>query len=97
MFINVFINARYGERTSQIVEVQISVNWSTQGCQMAYFQNKDTNLGKFWRVLQWKVLIYFMAIRPILRPLGIFVVIWYILWLFGIFSPFWYIVPIEIW
>jgi hypothetical protein len=24
-----------------------------QGCQMAYFQNKNPNLGEFWRVLQW--------------------------------------------
>jgi hypothetical protein len=42
---------------------------------MAYFQNKNTNLGKFWRALQWKTLVYFVAI-------------WYILWLFVIFSRF---------
>jgi hypothetical protein len=24
-----------------------------QGCQMVCLQTKDTNLGKFWRVLQW--------------------------------------------
>jgi hypothetical protein len=23
-----------------------------QGCQMVYLQTKNTNLGKFWRVLQ---------------------------------------------
>jgi hypothetical protein len=45
-----------------------------QGCQMAYFQTKNPNLGKFWRVLQWKMLIYFVAI-------------WSILWLFGKFPP----------
>jgi hypothetical protein len=33
-----------------------------QGCQMAYFQTKNPTLGKFWRVLQWKMLVYFMAI-----------------------------------
>jgi hypothetical protein len=26
---------------------------------MVCFQTKKTNLGKFWRVLQWKMLIYF--------------------------------------
>jgi hypothetical protein len=38
---------------------------------MVCFQTKNTNLGQFWRVLQWKMLVYFMAI-------------WYILWPFGI-------------
>jgi hypothetical protein len=33
-----------------------------QGCQMAYFQTKNTNLGKFLKALDWKMLIYFMAI-----------------------------------
>jgi hypothetical protein len=45
---------------------------------MAYFQTKNTDLGKFWRVLQWKVLVYYMPIWSI---------IWlfeYILWPFGI-------------
>jgi hypothetical protein len=32
-----------------------------QGCQMAYFQTKHPDLGKFWRVLQWKMLLYYMA------------------------------------
>jgi hypothetical protein len=43
-----------------------------QGCQMAYFQTQNPNLGNFWREMQY---VYFMAI-------------WYILWLFGIFSLF---------
>jgi hypothetical protein len=50
---------------------------------MAYFRAKNPNLGKFRSVLQWKRLVYYMAIGPILR-LGI----WYILWLSGIFFPF---------
>jgi hypothetical protein len=33
-----------------------------QGCQMVYFQTKNPNLGKFWSALDWKVLIYLMAI-----------------------------------
>jgi hypothetical protein len=39
-----------------------------QGCQMVCFQTKNPNLGKFWRVLQWKILVYFMTIWSILRP-----------------------------
>jgi hypothetical protein len=60
-----------------------------------YFKTKNPNLGKLWSVLQWKMLVYFMAIWSILHPLGIlcghfvyFVVIWYI---FGIFFKFWYV------
>jgi hypothetical protein len=43
-----------------------------QGCQMVYFYTKNPNLGKFWMCLQWKMLVYFMAIWSILRPFGIF-------------------------
>jgi hypothetical protein len=57
----------------------------SQGCQMVSFQTKNTNLGKFWRALDWKTLIYFMAIWNILQTFGIlydhlihFVFIWYI-------------------
>jgi hypothetical protein len=49
------------------------------------FQTKNPNLGKFWRALEWKMLVYFMTIWNILRPFGItygrligLVVIWYI-------------------
>jgi hypothetical protein len=42
-----------------------------QGCQMACFETKNPNLGKFWRVFQWKMLVYFVAIWFILRPFGI--------------------------
>jgi hypothetical protein len=50
---------------------------------MASFQTKHPNLGKFYRVLQWKMLLYFMTVGSILRPLVYFVAICYILWLFG--------------
>jgi hypothetical protein len=57
-----------------------------QGCQMVSIQTKSPNLGKFWRALYWKMLIYFMAIWNILLTCGIFydhlvhfVIIWYIL------------------
>jgi hypothetical protein len=33
-----------------------------QCCQMVYFQTKNANLGKFWTVLQFKLLVYFVAI-----------------------------------
>jgi hypothetical protein len=33
-----------------------------QGCQMVCFQTKNPKLGKFGRVLQWKMLVYFMDI-----------------------------------
>jgi hypothetical protein len=29
---------------------------------MAYFQTKNPNLGKFWKVLQSKMLVYFMVV-----------------------------------
>jgi hypothetical protein len=41
-----------------------------QGCQMACFQTKNPNLGKFWRLLQWKMLVYFMDTGSILRSFG---------------------------
>jgi hypothetical protein len=39
------------------------------GCQMVCFQTKNTNLGKFWRVLRRKML-YFMTIWSIRWPSG---------------------------
>jgi hypothetical protein len=41
-----------------------------QGCQMDCFHTKNPNLGKFWKALEWKMLVcifygqmvYFMAI-----------------------------------
>jgi hypothetical protein len=57
---------------------------------MVYFQTKNPNLGKFWRDLDWKMLIYFMAIWNILRAFEIcyahwirFLLIWYIFSGFG--------------
>jgi hypothetical protein len=32
---------------------------------MVYFQTKNPDLGKFTRALEWKMLIYFMAILNI--------------------------------
>jgi hypothetical protein len=49
-----------------------SSNWANQGCQMVCFQTKNPNLGKFWRVLQWKKLVYLMDTWSILRSFVIF-------------------------
>jgi hypothetical protein len=68
------------------------------GCQMANFQTKNPNLGKFCRVLQWTMLVYFMAIWSIVDT-----AFWYNLWPFGIFYgyliffPFWYVEKRKIW
>jgi hypothetical protein len=60
-----------------------SVIAAQQGCQMVCFQTKNSALSKFWKILQKKILVYFMTIWSILRPLEItyghlvfFVVIW---------------------
>jgi hypothetical protein len=45
-----------------------------------HFQTKQINLGKFWRVLQWKMLVYIFN-----GDLVYFMEIWYILWRFVIF------------
>jgi hypothetical protein len=58
---------------------------------MVRLQTKNPNLGKFWRVLQWKMLVYFMDTWSILRSFVIFyghlvhfTVFCCILWIFGI-------------
>jgi hypothetical protein len=74
-----------------------------QCCQMVYFQTKNPDLGKFWKVLQWKTLVFFSIILSILRPNVVFyghllhlVVIWYIFSRFGMLyreksgSPAWF-------
>jgi hypothetical protein len=33
-----------------------------RGCQMVYLHIKNPNLGKFWRALEWKMFLYFIAI-----------------------------------
>jgi hypothetical protein len=43
-----------------------------QGCQMVSFQTKNSKLGKFWRALDGKMLVYFGAIWNIIRAFGIF-------------------------
>jgi hypothetical protein len=39
---------------------------------MVCFQTKNPNLGKFWTVLQWKMIVYFMDTWSILRSFDVF-------------------------
>jgi hypothetical protein len=78
---------------------------------MVYFQIPNPTLGKFWRALEWKLLVFFIVTRNILRTFGIFNghlvyfrAIWYILGPFGnvvvnlvYFPPFWITVWRKIW
>jgi hypothetical protein len=53
---------------------------------MVCFPTKNPNLGKFLRVLQWKMLAYLLDIWSILRPFGIFyrhLINFVVLWYFG--------------
>jgi hypothetical protein len=52
-----------------------------------YFQTQNTNLGKFWRDMEWKRLVYSMAIWNISWPFL------YILWAFGNLVTIWYVTP----
>jgi hypothetical protein len=65
---------------------------------MVYFRTQNSNLGKFWRTLKLKMLVYFMVIWNIFRPFGIFYghleyisAICYILWSLGNIVVIWYI------
>jgi hypothetical protein len=62
-----------------------------QGCQMVDLKTQNPNMGKIWRALEWKMLLYFMTIWKIFRSFGIiyrFIAVWYSLWSFGIFFQF---------
>jgi hypothetical protein len=67
-----------------------------QGCQMAYFQTKNPNLGKYCADLEWKMFVYFMEIWYILWQFGTVVVIWCCCGNL-VFSPFWYTASRKIW
>jgi hypothetical protein len=70
-----------------------------QGCQMVYFQTINPNLCTFWRVWQWKILVYW-SVWHVWRPFGLFYSHWVyvpIIWSFGIFLQFWYVMPRKIW
>jgi hypothetical protein len=51
-------------------------NWliyvAGEGLPDGIFTNKNPSLGKFWSDLQWKMLVYFIAIWSIIRQHGMF-------------------------
>jgi hypothetical protein len=66
-----------------------------QCCQMAYFQTKNPNLGKFGKVLHYIFnghFVYFTAKWNTLWPFTYIVHL-----VLGIFFPFWYLVPRKVW
>jgi hypothetical protein len=52
------------------IPVRLMVN--SQGCQMVCFHSKTPNLGIFLRALEWKMLVYFLALWNVLRQFGLF-------------------------
>jgi hypothetical protein len=50
-----------------------------QGCQMAYFQPKNPNLGKFWRFLKWRCCYILCPFGTFYSNLVYFMPIWYTL------------------
>jgi hypothetical protein len=65
-----------------------------QGCQMVYFQTKNSTLGKFWCVMQRKMLVNFMTIILVYYTIIIvyytIIIVYYtaILYIFRLFSIF---------
>jgi hypothetical protein len=53
---------RGGSRCNQNFRVETKV------FETKVFQTKNPNLGKFWRALKWKRLLYSLAIWKILQP-----------------------------
>jgi hypothetical protein len=76
----VFVNNPGYARTYVVLLFSQNFSARTQGCQLVCFQTKNSNLGKVWRVLEWKVLVYFMVIWNILQSFGIFYVNLLMLW-----------------
>jgi hypothetical protein len=71
-----------------------------QGCQMVYFRIKNCNLGTFCRVLQWKMLVYFLDIGSILLLFDVFYIFQFGIFcanLVYFFALVLYIVPRKIW
>jgi hypothetical protein len=69
------------------LQAQNQVQPVNQGCQMVYFQTKNRNLGKFWRALEWKKLVYSVALWNILHLVYVFNGNLVFKWHCVIFSP----------
>jgi hypothetical protein len=65
-----------------------------QGCQMVCFQTKTPKLGKFWRVLDGKMLLFSWRFGIFYKHVWYFMTIWYILCSFG---TFFHRAPRKIW
>jgi hypothetical protein len=62
------------------------------------FRNKNPNLGKFGKGLQWKMLVFLGPFSlPNLRPNGTILVILQFSGKLVYFAPFWYIVSRKLW
>jgi hypothetical protein len=82
----------------------VSDRLEKQGCQMVYFQTKNTNFGNFSRALLWNMLVCFMDIWSNLQPFGLFyshLVYFTAIWSFSLFYchlvyfvAIWYIFPV---
>jgi hypothetical protein len=67
-----------------------------QSCQI--FTPKIPIWVNFWKVLQWKMLVYYMDIRSILRLFGIVLSqLVYFMAILVYFSPFWCVALRKIW
>jgi hypothetical protein len=60
------------QKTDKMLFAASGFQTLVHGCQMLYFQTKNSNLGSFWRALQFKMLVYIKDIYSLLRPFDIF-------------------------
>jgi hypothetical protein len=93
-------------QSKQLPEWQnFSLSGHGQCCQMAYFNTSKPYFLKFWRALEWKMLVYFMLVWNILRSFAKFYghlvnCVGHLGIIFGhwvYISPFWYIWSRKIW
>jgi hypothetical protein len=65
---------------------------------MVYLHTKNLKFGKFWKALEWKILV-FKYQGYLEHPFGSYLVYGMVIFLllFGIFSQYWNIVPSKIW
>jgi hypothetical protein len=49
--------SRWSETSSSFGKPRRLESCAKQGCQVVYFQTKNPNLGKFWRALEYKMLV----------------------------------------
>jgi hypothetical protein len=60
-----WVKATFNILSTERLWNQDTVSWNVywrQGCQMVHFQTQNPNLGKIWRAMEWKLLLYFMTI-----------------------------------